>query len=292
MPRPRGLLKIDIHTHMNRNPETVQERLFANKILGFSKCVLLSSAQTQLPNNVLSPFLPEDAYELACKYPDSFAWMCNVDPDGTDAACEKVRKYAEMGAVGLGEFTTRYRFDDPRMDHLFACLEELRLPFLFHMAPEDSDKYYGIVDDPRLPGLERALSRFPGLIFVGHSQPFWFEIAETDEMDPDKRYGFPSGKTGEGRLYELMRKYPNLYCDLSANSGTNAILRDQEQGLRFIDEFQDRLMFGTDWIIGNMPFVYALSTWLDYMHMKGRISHEAYEKICCGNAERLYFSRS
>ncbi len=40
---------------------------------------------------------------------------------------------------------------------------------------------------------------------------------------------------------ELLRKYPNLYADLSALSGANAILRDPEYGVKFLDEFQDRL---------------------------------------------------
>ena len=285
------LSKIDIHTHMAKGEEAAQNRLFANKVLGFSKCVLLPGTDTPLFRRMGEPFLSEDACALAEKYPDNFAWLCNIIPDGTDATYNKLKEYREMGAVGLGEFGTRYRFDDPRMDHLFACLEELNLPFLFHMAPADADPYYGVVDDPRMPGLERALGKFPGLIFIGHSQPFWFEIAKTDETDPEGRNTCPYGKVEEGRVPELMRKYPNLYCDLSANSGSTALLRDQEHALKFLEEFQDRLMFGTDWSYqeGGMPFVFPLSTWLDFMYMKGQLSEDAYRKVCVENAERLFF---
>ena len=280
--------KIDIHTHMNKEEGAAEKRLFANKILGFSKCVLMTATDSPEFKRMGEPFLPEDAIELVRRYPENFAWMCNLIPDGTDATYEKLKKYKEMGAAGMGEFATRYRFDDPRVDHLFSCLQELKLPFLFHMAPVDAGRHYGIVDDPRLPGLERALAKFPDLIFIGHSQPFWFEIAKTDETDPEVRNTAPYGKIEEGRIFELMRKYPNLYCDLSANSGTTAILRDQEHGLRFLEEFQDRLFFGSDWIVG-MPYIFALSTWMDFMHMKGQLSHEAYEKISSKNAERLFF---
>ena len=116
------------------------------------------------------------------------------------------------------------------------------------------------MDDPRLPGLERALKKFPKLIFIGHSQQFWFEMAKTDVTDPETRNSCPFGPFVEGRVPELMRQYPNLYCDLSANSGQTALLRDPTYGLAFVKEFQDRLMFGTDWMFReDAPCHFALS---------------------------------
>ena len=99
-------------------------------------------------------FFAEDAYALSRRYPEHFTWMCNLCPDGTDLTHEKIKRYKQMGAVGLGEFGTRIRFDDPKMDHLFAVLEQVQMPFLFHMAPADADPYYGIVDDARLMDIE------------------------------------------------------------------------------------------------------------------------------------------
>ncbi|MEI8345181.1 MAG: hypothetical protein WCG06_03820, partial [Candidatus Omnitrophota bacterium] len=51
--------------------------------------------------------------------------------------------------------------------------------------------------------------------------------------------------TDEGRVPQLMRKYTNLYGDLSAGSGCNALKRDRKYAVKFLNEFQDRLMFGT-----------------------------------------------
>ena len=55
---------------------------------------------------------------------------------------------------------------------------------------------------------------------------------------------FPSGPLKEeGVMPKLMRRYPNLYGDLS---DIYAIARDPDYGPQFLTEFQDRLLFGTD----------------------------------------------
>ena len=97
--------KIDIHTHMLDNESLISQRLTANKYMGFSRCVLLP-----VPENMSMggpTFFAEDAYALSRRYPEHFTWMCNLCPDGTDLTHEKVKRYKQMGAVGLGEFGTR-----------------------------------------------------------------------------------------------------------------------------------------------------------------------------------------
>ena len=47
-------------------------------------------------------------------------------------------------------------------------------------------------------------------------------------------------------LFELMREYGNLYCDLSANSGRNAMMRDPDFASNFLTEFADRIYYGAD----------------------------------------------
>ena len=51
----------------------------------------------------------------------------------------------------------------------------------------------------------------------------------------------------------LMNKYPNLYGDLSAGSGANAISRDKKFGRAFLIRCADRLMFGTDFLAPGQP---------------------------------------
>ena len=98
--------------------------------------------------------------------------------------------------------------------------------------------------------------------------------------------GYPQGKvTGDGRIACLMREYPNLYGDMSAGSGGNAFMRDPAYAYRFIEEFADRLLFGTD--ICSPKNVFKLSSWLDESLMNGCISQENYNKICRENALKL-----
>ena len=146
--------------------------------------------------------------------------------------------------------------------------------------------YYGIVDDLGLPGLEGALRQFPRLKFLGHSQPFWAEIS--GDLTEELRNTYPKGKVAPGgATVRLFREYPNLYGDLSpaAGSGFNAIHRDPDFGYAFLEEFQDRLLFGSD--ICDPRDKLDLIPFLNEAVAKGRISRGAYEKICWRNGEAL-----
>ena len=82
-------------------------------------------------------------------------------------------------------------------------------------------------------------------------------------------------------MVELMRSYPNMYADLSAGSGENAIMRDPTFGYRFLEEFQDKLFFGVDYC--SIKNYRVLSAFLDEGVENGRISQRAYNKICREN---------
>jgi predicted TIM-barrel fold metal-dependent hydrolase len=226
-----------------------------------------------------------DACALAHKYPETFSWMCNVDITNLENLEDRLSHYKTLGAKGVGEFTANYLIDDSRVEAVLAVCEKLEMPFLFHMSPEVNFNY-GIVDEPGLSLLDKALAKFPNLIFIGHSQPFWYEISGDMPQDLESRNQYPRGpvKPG-GRLLQLFRKYPNLYGDLSANSAGNAIMRDAEFGYGFLEEFQDRLMFGTDMCNAHMYF--PLGDFLDKAVTNEKISQTAYEKICRENFIRI-----
>ena len=84
----------------------------------------------------------------------------------------------------------------------------------------------------------------------------------------------------------LFRRYANLWADLSAGSGYNALARDPEYAAKFLTEFQDRLMFGTDicFALQKLP----LASFLTGLREKGKLSEVAFQKIARGNAIRLY----
>ena len=191
--------------------------------------------------------------------------------------------YKEMGAKGVGEVTANLYIDDPYMYNLFAACEKLELPLTFHIGTKGIS--YGMVDDIGLPRLEKALQDFPKLKFLGHSQLFWSEIS--GDNDEKTRDGYPTGPVAPGgRVEELMRKYPNLYGDMSAGSGLNAMTRDPKFTAWFMDKFQDQLMFGMDFCRLVPKENMTLSKLMDQLLAEGTITQQVYDKICWNNAAK------
>ncbi|MBQ2931373.1 MAG: hypothetical protein IJE62_00810 [Clostridia bacterium] len=89
----------------------------------------------------------------------------------------------------------------------------------------------------------------------------------------------------KGVVPKLMRKYPNLYGDLSDGTPFLMLSRDPEYGANFLTEFQDRLYFGSDIMapIMEVPIIAMLNEWRD----TGRILQEVYDKIAYKNAEKM-----
>lgn len=288
--------KIDVHIHLgitgnNSGMFDAEDRIAFDKFMGIEKCVILptnpgKSPSSAIPESMMKNTLcSEQACEIANKYPDHFVWFCNIHPEKDVDVYGKLKHYKELGAKGVGEMASVMWFDDPVFDHFMGCCEELGMPILFHMCPAGL-KNYGLLDDAGLPQLERALQRHPNLIFIGHSQPFWFEISEYPaDLTAEERNAYPKGKVIPGRLPYLLEKYPNLYADLSADSGGNALMRDEEYAIEFLNKFQDKLMFGSDIVSTN--FIYPLSSYLDSLLHQLKISEEVYEKVCNLNAKKL-----
>lgn len=58
---------------------------------------------------------------------------------------------------------------------------------------------------------------------------------------------YPKGPVKRGGITDkLLADFPNLYGDLSANSGRNALARDPEFTAGFLARHQNKLMFGSD----------------------------------------------
>jgi predicted TIM-barrel fold metal-dependent hydrolase len=84
----------------------------------------------------------------------------------------------------------------------------------------------------------------------------------------------------------LFRRHSNLYGDLSAGSGFNALARDPAQAARFLNEFQDRLLFGTDICYATQKL--PLAGFLIKLRDAGDLSETVFQKIARGNAVRLF----
>lgn len=287
---------IDIHVHVckARHPKVTRANgtsypdpktlIAMMDEAGIAKAAVMTTLSPECRYTVVSP---EETIEICALYPDRLIPFCNMDPRWlTNSPKANFRPllaaYQELGCKGVGEYVPNLWFDDPLNLNFFAQVEEAGLPLTFHIAPKMGG-YYGCVDEPGLPRLERVLKAFPKLIFLGHSQPFWAEISA--DVTVEARAGYPKGKVKPGRLVELMRRYPNLHGDLSAGSGYNAITRDPEFGYQFLEEFQDRLYFATD--IANVPQKLPIVDYFRKLKDQSLICAAAYEKIAWYNASRL-----
>ena len=88
-----------------------------------------------------------------------------------------------------------------------------------------------------------------------------------------------------GRIPELMRKYSNLYADISAGSGNKALTRDETYAYEFLNEFQDKLLFGQDYC--TLDFDMPHLEWLKKSLDNKKISKEVFDKITGLNTAHL-----
>ena len=282
--------KIDLHLHLTpfQIPKVGKLNLSSGKNmlphleeLGISKGVLMSSGEKGLP------FGTNKANAKICaQFPDRYAWMCNLSPKSKEPVYERLARFKAEGAIGIGELTYNHKLSDPFLQEIFAAAEKLDMPVTIHMSPEEGYSY-GVVDEPGLPLLEEVLKKYPRLKILGHSQTFWIEMSADAPKNKEGRNSWGDGTViPGGRVPELFEKYPNLYGDLSANSGSRAIMRDPEFGLAFLEKYADRLFFATDMV--NADMVFPLGAWLDAQLSAGKLSQAAYDKICFQNAQRIF----
>ena len=186
---------------------------------------------------------------LAYKRKNPERFILGFAPDPRDpSAIDRMEAALELYRVRVcGEIKLRMMYDNPDAIEFFKFCGEKKLPVTLHFDypiptgmkyPRRSWWYGGDMDT-----LERLLQKCPDTIFLGHAPGFWSNISNDGQTDTF----YPKGPVvREGRVSVLLRQYPNLYCDISARSGRNAFERDRQFAVEFIDEFQDRILYGRD----------------------------------------------
>ncbi|MFH1572101.1 MAG: amidohydrolase family protein [Gemmatimonadota bacterium] len=294
---------IDIHAHAyRRHPPFVVQFCTAEQVLqrydevGIERGALLPIVSPE----IYLPQANEDILEMVDRHPDRFFPFCNIDPraltNSADAPLgDLLRYYRDKGCRGLGEVMLNVPVMDPLVQNLFRHAQDVGLPVTFDGSDQVGGDF-GLYDDPGLPQLEHTLQRFPKLMLLGHGPVFWAEISRL-ETPADRGFVFAPGGgqvgrlptypvTEEGVVPKLLRRYPNLYGDLSDFTACNALARDPAYGPRFLEEFQDRLLFGTDLCFSDMPLplVDLLIDWRD----AAKISGAVFRKVARENAVRLF----
>lgn len=293
---------IDIHSHAYKHPNPFGTRFLSPEELiekydaaGIDKAVLLPvvSPEIYLPQSV------DEILEICESYPDRFIPYCNVDPRALTNSCtaplyKVLEYYKAKGCKGVGEVMPNLPLMDPMVQNLFACAEMVELPIVYDGSDQLTGDF-GLYDDVGLPQLEHTLQRFPKLKIFGHGPVFWAELGKLKtpgersfifDLKGDQVGRCPEGAIEEGTVPILLRRYENLYCDLSDFTPIHALSRDKAYTKKFLNEFQDRLYFGTDLCHPSID-VNQCVNFFKGLRDDGTISSDVYDKIMYQNAAKL-----
>jgi predicted TIM-barrel fold metal-dependent hydrolase len=311
--KEKSQMIIDFHSHvgdlrtpaqLNRSPVTWEGLLERLDDEGIDRTVLLPLGVSPESLNMPSLFSPTPdmigILKTAARYKDRLILFGNLDPrmqcagnlepDQVENPPETdfswiLEKFRELGCVGIGEVTANLAFDDPRVINLFRQCGQWDMPVLFH-GTGPGRGVYGLYDEAGSPRLEKLLQRAPDTVIIGHGPGFWAEI--DGKITTKNKYIYPEGPIRkEGSLVRLLRTYPNLYADISAVSGYNAISRDKAYGIRFLTEFQERVLFGTDVCFGGQEGRMPHLSYLRSLLSEKSITQEVFDKITGRNALAL-----
>ncbi|HEY3298627.1 MAG TPA: amidohydrolase family protein [Armatimonadota bacterium] len=228
-------------------------------------------SESPIPFSVCLPYIE--------KAPERFVLGYAPDPRRADAIDKLEAAISIYGVRVYGEMKLRMMYDNPDALRMFRFCGEKNLPVIVHIDyefdtgvkyPRRNWWYGGGID-----AFERAVRACPETTFLGHAPGFWAHISGDDKFDKDP---YPTGKVmAGGKISEMLRKYPNLYCDTSGGSGFNALSRDPEFTKDWLIEFQDRVLYARDDFDNHhQPFLNELG-----------LPEEVLTKIYSGNALKM-----
>jgi predicted TIM-barrel fold metal-dependent hydrolase len=173
--------------------------------------------------------------------PGHFVRSVVTDPS-LNGADKTLREALEAGAVSIGEMKFHVALDSPEMRRVYAVAAERNAPVMLHIQtfPHfDGEKPY----NTGYPEFDKVLRAHPRTKFIGHGDLFWAHISA--DVPTDR--GYPPGPIKAGGLTDKwLSDYANLYGDMSANSGNNALSRDPGFSPEFVARHKDKLIFGSD----------------------------------------------
>ena len=235
---------IDIHQHTDYSGRTDEQLITHQRAMGITTTILLpagrplsyGSTYYGVSNGLQAKTTGNEACQrIAKQYPKEFIAGANEVPDFPEAVTE-IEKYLKLGAPIIGEQKFGIECDSAEMQKIYALAQEYQVPVLMHWQ-------YGMYNR----GFERfhkMLEKYPKVNFIGHAQTFWANI---DKDHKDQNVLYPKTKVSQGGLTDrLLSDYPNMYGDVSAGSGLNSIMRDEDHARGFLERHQDKLLFGSD----------------------------------------------
>lgn len=213
----------DIHLHPRQGGAREIDHLNG---AGITRAVLLPS--------VVWDGTVDRAKKVVAEDPARFVRFANADVRKPEAIA-RLREQLSSGAIGMGELKYAVEIDGPEMRRVYDLAAEMRVPVLMHF--QEGSFNSGI---SRLPAILKA---YPRTTFIGHANSWWAHVS----AEVDDKVSYPTGPVKRGGLTDrVLSDYPNMYGDLSANSGRNALARDPDFAPGFLERHRAKLMFGSD----------------------------------------------
>jgi len=219
---------VDCHHHLRRTPEA--------NVVHMDGCGLSNAMVLARESSAAA------MADLRAKYPGRFlGWFAGTDITKPEAA-DLLSAATKQGAIGFGELKSHVEANGPELRRMYALAADLDVPILIHFQEVPHTPTEGVFSTG-FKNYEAVLKAFPKTRFIGHADAFWANVS-ADYANQD---AYPTGKIKRGGITDkLLSDYANLYGDLAANSGNNALSRDPEFTKDFLKRHQDKLIFGSD----------------------------------------------
>lgn len=235
---------IDIHQHAGYSGRPDDVLVAHQRAIGATTTILLpagrdaNTASTHMgaANGLQAQARGNEVcLQLAAAHAAAFRAGANDVPD-LGGAVQVIGKYLEQGAVVIGEQKFGVECDAPAMHRIYALARAYDVPVLMHWQ-------YAMYNFG-FERFHRVLDKYPDVRFVGHAQTWWANI---DRRHADQTVLYPKGPVTAGGLTDrYLADYPNMFADLSAGSGLNALTRDEGFARDFVERHQEKLIYGSD----------------------------------------------
>jgi predicted TIM-barrel fold metal-dependent hydrolase len=277
---------IDIHQHLNYSGRADDVLLAHQQAMGATTTILLPAGRSVntpsthdgVSNGLQAQCLGNDACRaFAGAHRSAFRFGANEVPD-LDGATREIERYLKLGGVIIAEQKFGVECDSAEMQKIYELAQAYRVPVLMHWQ-------FGMYNY----GFERLykmLEKYPRVNFLGHAQTWWGNV---DRNNTDQSVMYPKGPvTRGGTTDRYLSDYPNMYGDLSAGSGLNALTRDEDFARDFLTRHQDKLVYGSDCSDGEGagPKCQGAQTIATIRRLAASKAIE--RKLLYGNAKKLF----
>ncbi len=258
--------KIDAHVHIRTADTAIIQAAMAENFKFFTICTRASS-QEYIDEQLYFAKKIHEQFPQALSYATTFSMESFEDPGWQEEVIKKLKKDFEEGAIAmkvwkdigmtfrdsLGNFIM---IDDPRFDPIFDFVTDNNKTVVAHIG--EPRNCWLPLDSMTVNNDKAYYKEHPQYHMYLHPDYPSYEdqIASRDNLlakHPDLRLVGAHLGSLEWSVDELARRldlYPNFAVDMAARV-CHFQVQDRQKVRNFIIKYQDRLLYGTDFIINE-----------------------------------------